>query len=124
MPVLQPQVIAGLGVSEEEADAELAERLLEVERLQLQGEGVSAVLLLSAQAELARLREELAAATAAAAAPAAAEVRMHAWCPACKYGCSQCGHQHLPHVATPRCFADVCQRSLSLSGTEDCGMQQ
>jgi hypothetical protein len=70
------QVLAGAGVSEEELEAELQERLADAERMALQDEGVSAVLLLSAQAELGRMRE--AAAAAAPAAPPAAEVRLRA----------------------------------------------
>ncbi len=62
-------MLAGAGVSEEELEAELQERLADAERMQLQDDGVSAVLLLSAQAELGRMRE--AAAGAAAAAPPA-----------------------------------------------------
>lgn len=59
----------------DDLDAELAERLAEAERQAVNDEGVSSVLLLSAQAELQALRSAGAPSPAPAAAPADAEVR-------------------------------------------------
>ena len=114
MRPLQRQVIAGLGVSEEEVDAELAERLLDIERLQQQDEGVSSVLLLAAQAELGRLRTELTAATAAAAAapPVAAEVRLRAALQAGMDVSSFHGRHFMPHTALPCTVDNVSNEQL------------
>ena len=69
---MSAQVLAAQGVSEDELDAELAECLAEADRQAVSDEGVSSVLLLSAQAELRALRS---APASASTAPAEAEVR-------------------------------------------------
>jgi LDH2 family malate/lactate/ureidoglycolate dehydrogenase len=72
---MSTQVLAAQGVSEDELDAELAERLAEAERQAVSDEGVSTVLLLSAQAELGALRSSANTAAASPAPAAEAEVR-------------------------------------------------